>query len=358
MARVLVCTAQVPFSSGGAERHAEGLVREIARLWTRGRTRAPSVQVVPAPRDPDIRARVEASRRVGGGREARGSRDPDEVPLLPREAREQDRLADPPVPPGVRPLRHVPERLHRLARGRALARADRRSGPHGPRGGAEDLHEREEHRRPAGAVQRDRGRGALPSAAARGPVPVRELRGVSRSWPGGSTPGSAWTSRSRRRRPGSSPSSSPETGRIVPRLEDLAAKSGGAVRFAGRVADEDLLALYATSSAVIFPPADEDYGYIALEAFLSKKPVVTCSDSGGPLEFVVDGENGRVVAPDANGARGRGRGVFSRDREKAREFGERGFERVRGISWESCGAGAARGRRNSIERRKRKRRSL
>src|ERR1039458_9808224 len=30
MARVLVCTAQVPFASGGAERHAEGLVREIA----------------------------------------------------------------------------------------------------------------------------------------------------------------------------------------------------------------------------------------------------------------------------------------------------------------------------------------
>ncbi|HMA29163.1 MAG TPA: glycosyltransferase family 1 protein, partial [Thermoanaerobaculia bacterium] len=30
MARVLVCTAQVPFTSGGAERHAEGLVRELA----------------------------------------------------------------------------------------------------------------------------------------------------------------------------------------------------------------------------------------------------------------------------------------------------------------------------------------
>src|SRR5512141_1258694 len=30
MARVLVCTAQVPFSSGGAERHAAGLVRELA----------------------------------------------------------------------------------------------------------------------------------------------------------------------------------------------------------------------------------------------------------------------------------------------------------------------------------------
>jgi hypothetical protein len=31
MARVVVCTAQVPFASGGAERHAAGLVRELKR---------------------------------------------------------------------------------------------------------------------------------------------------------------------------------------------------------------------------------------------------------------------------------------------------------------------------------------
>ena len=66
------------------------------------------------------------------------------------------------------------------------------------------------------------------------------------------------------------------------------------------MSDEDLLTLYATCGAVVFPPADEDYGYIALEAFLSRKPVVTCTDSGGPLEFVVDGENGRVVPPEAD----------------------------------------------------------
>jgi glycosyltransferase involved in cell wall biosynthesis len=116
------------------------------------------------------------------------------------------------------------------------------------------------------------------------------------------------------------------------RLETIARKSGADVRFAGRVSDEDLLTLYATSSAVIFPPADEDYGYIALEAFLSKKPVVTCTDSGGPLEFVVDGENGRVVPPDA-AAIGAAAADLLASPEKARGFGERGFERVRGISW-------------------------
>jgi glycosyltransferase involved in cell wall biosynthesis len=116
------------------------------------------------------------------------------------------------------------------------------------------------------------------------------------------------------------------------RLEALTKKSGADASFAGRVSDEDLLALYATCGAVIFPPADEDYGYIALEAFLSKKPVVTCSDSGGPLEFVVDGENGRVVAPEA-AALGAAAADLLANSAKSRGFGESGFERVRGISW-------------------------
>ena len=116
------------------------------------------------------------------------------------------------------------------------------------------------------------------------------------------------------------------------RLEELARRGGADVRFTGRVSDEELLGLYATSSAVIFPPADEDYGYIALEAFLSKKPVVTCTDSGGPLEFVTDGENGRVVAPSA-GALAEATRTLLDDPRKSKEFGERGFEKVRGISW-------------------------
>ncbi|MGZ5426164.1 MAG: glycosyltransferase family 4 protein [Thermoanaerobaculia bacterium] len=119
------------------------------------------------------------------------------------------------------------------------------------------------------------------------------------------------------------------------RLESLAARSGGAVRFVGRVSDEELLALYATCGAVIFPPADEDYGYIALEAFLSKKAVVTCTDSGGPLEFVVDGENGRVVAPEADALAAAVTDLLAKP-ERAREFGERGLERVRDIRWENA----------------------
>ncbi len=79
----------------------------------------------------------------------------------------------------------------------------------------------------------------------------------------------------------------------------LASKLGvqDRVRFLGRVGADEMRALYAHATGVCFTPFDEDYGYVTLEAMLSSKPVITCSDSGGPLEFVVDGETGRVVAP-------------------------------------------------------------
>ncbi|MCA1562889.1 MAG: glycosyltransferase family 4 protein, partial [Acidobacteria bacterium] len=66
------------------------------------------------------------------------------------------------------------------------------------------------------------------------------------------------------------------------------------VTFLGTVGDDDLVALYAGALAVVYPPYDEDFGYVTLEAFLARKPVVTCSDSGGPNEFVIDGVNGYV----------------------------------------------------------------
>ena len=73
------------------------------------------------------------------------------------------------------------------------------------------------------------------------------------------------------------------------------ARATGRVRFAGMVSEEEKRDLYARCRAVVFTPTDEDYGYITLEAMLAQKPVVTCTDSGGPLEFVVDGENGLIA---------------------------------------------------------------
>jgi glycosyltransferase involved in cell wall biosynthesis len=83
------------------------------------------------------------------------------------------------------------------------------------------------------------------------------------------------------------------------RLERLSGERGldGRVTFAGRVAENELVDLYARCLAVFYAPVDEDYGLVPYEAFLSEKPVVTTWDAGGPLEVVVDRENGLVCEP-------------------------------------------------------------
>ena len=45
---------------------------------------------------------------------------------------------------------------------------------------------------------------------------------------------------------------------------------------------------------VYLPFGEDSYGYVTLEAFHARKPVVTLSDSGGTLELVRDRRNGLV----------------------------------------------------------------
>jgi len=117
-------------------------------------------------------------------------------------------------------------------------------------------------------------------------------------------------------------------------LEELASSLGvgGRIQFRGEVSDDEVLELYAGALGVIFPPYDEDFGYVTLEAFLAGKPVVTTTDAGGPNEFVIDGVNGRVTAPDPETI-----GAAMRDlhlnRDRARAFGAAGYERARGVTW-------------------------
>ncbi|HMF58759.1 MAG TPA: glycosyltransferase family 4 protein, partial [Vicinamibacterales bacterium] len=105
------------------------------------------------------------------------------------------------------------------------------------------------------------------------------------------------------------------------------------VTFLGTVGDDDLIELYAGALAVVYPPFDEDFGYVTLEAFLARKPVVTCRDSGGPNEFVVDGVNGFVCAPEPEELAA----AISRlaaDRGRAAAMGDAGHEAASRITWD------------------------
>jgi glycosyltransferase involved in cell wall biosynthesis len=69
------------------------------------------------------------------------------------------------------------------------------------------------------------------------------------------------------------------------------------VAFLGSVSEDEKLKLYAEALGIIYPPFEEDYGYVTLEAMLASKPVVTCNDSGGSLEFVFNNKTGLITEP-------------------------------------------------------------
>jgi glycosyltransferase involved in cell wall biosynthesis len=119
-------------------------------------------------------------------------------------------------------------------------------------------------------------------------------------------------------------------------LERLAGELGvrDRVDFLGFVSDDQLIQLYGECSAVFFAPLDEDYGYITLEAFLSKKPVITATDSGGPLEFVEHGTSGLVLDSHNPAAMGRQIEQLVMNEGLCAQYGQSGYRRVEHISWE------------------------
>jgi glycosyltransferase involved in cell wall biosynthesis len=114
---------------------------------------------------------------------------------------------------------------------------------------------------------------------------------------------------------------------------------GDRVLLTGHLAAPVQAAWYANALAVFFGPQDEDYGYITLEAMLSAKPVITCRDSGGTLEFVQDGVTGFVTDPVPEAVAQRIDELAARP-ARAREMGEAGRESYRklGLTWERTAA--------------------
>lgn len=120
------------------------------------------------------------------------------------------------------------------------------------------------------------------------------------------------------------------------RFRRVAADTGVSDRidYLGWVSEADKRALYAHSIGVVCPPRFEDLGLVTQEAMSASKPIVTCTDSGGVLEFVTDGENGSVSAPAAEALAD----AFDRlwnDRAAAAALGRRGYDRLQAmnLSW-------------------------
>lgn len=123
------------------------------------------------------------------------------------------------------------------------------------------------------------------------------------------------------------------TGEDEWRLRDLA-QGDDRIEFLGRVSDRQLLDLYADALVVPFVAVREDFGLVTLEAFSSRKPVITCSDSGEPAHIVRDGQTGFVCAPDPLEIAAR-IDLLHADPALARRMGEAGAASISGIRWET-----------------------
>jgi glycosyltransferase involved in cell wall biosynthesis len=81
------------------------------------------------------------------------------------------------------------------------------------------------------------------------------------------------------------------------RAQAVARGVSGRVEWLELISEEDKRQRYAHALGVVFPPIDEDYGFVALEGMAAGKPVVTCQDSGGPTELITHEHTGLVVEP-------------------------------------------------------------
>ena len=87
---------------------------------------------------------------------------------------------------------------------------------------------------------------------------------------------------------------------------------------------------------MFYAPYDEDFGYVTVEAFLSRKPVITTADSGGPLEFVEDGTNGYVAPFEPKNIAEKIDNLFE-DKEMAKRMGDLGYKKIKSmnITWDN-----------------------
>ena len=108
---------------------------------------------------------------------------------------------------------------------------------------------------------------------------------------------------------------------------------GSRVMLFGAASDDELIDHLARCRAVCYPAFQEDYGLVTFEAFASSKPVITCSDSGGPAELVSDGRTGLVCAPDATSL-ARALATVADDPALAERLGAAARTHASSITWE------------------------
>jgi glycosyltransferase involved in cell wall biosynthesis len=119
--------------------------------------------------------------------------------------------------------------------------------------------------------------------------------------------------------------------------EELRALASGDNRidFLGRLDDEAMLQKYADALAVPFVPYREDFGLVAIEAFHSGKPIITCTDSGEPARMSANFEAGLICDPTPESVGAAIDSLYLAP-ETAKRLGDNGRRNVAAMNWEAA----------------------
>ncbi len=109
------------------------------------------------------------------------------------------------------------------------------------------------------------------------------------------------------------------------------AKGNSRIEFIPSPSDQVLKGLYQTASAILFPPLNEDWGLVPLEAMATGKPVIA-NARGGPLESVLPGETGWLVEPSVEDW-ARVLEEIPRNKDLLVEMGRKGRKHVKKYDW-------------------------
>ncbi len=115
------------------------------------------------------------------------------------------------------------------------------------------------------------------------------------------------------------------------RIKEMA-KRNRDISIMTNVSEKEFRNAYSKATAVLYPPLDEDYGLVPLEAMASSKPVIAL-DQGGPRETIIDGKTGFLVK-DAHSMSNAMLRVANNEK-LTKNMGKLGRERVmKNYSWE------------------------
>jgi len=104
--------------------------------------------------------------------------------------------------------------------------------------------------------------------------------------------------------------------------------------FLGYLSEEDLLDHLSRARAIIYTPYNEDFGYATIEAFLARKPVITCDDCGEVTTLVARTGSGLISSNDPKEIGDNIKKIYEMNESELENCASEGYEFSKSITWE------------------------